>query len=201
MLSPARARSAGGVVVMSRPAKRIVPASGDESAGDALHQRALAGAVRPDEPVDLRPLHGEVHAGQGLELTESLGDSRDLEQRHQPFRPGVRTASRARPKRPTALPLRHDEAAQAGGPDERRRTAAAGPAEWARRRESDRRGRSSRSRCSPRRRWRRRAFPRHRRGRRARSGSTGARRACSARRSRRGRRRARRRARTSLPRR
>ena len=68
MLRPARARSEGAARVMSRSGEADGAGVGHERARDALHERALAGAVGADEPVDLAGLHAQVDARERLEL-------------------------------------------------------------------------------------------------------------------------------------
>ena len=51
-----------------------LPAAGGHQAGDHAHQRGLAGAVFPDEAVDLPLFNGEVHVPEGDGPRVELGD-------------------------------------------------------------------------------------------------------------------------------
>ncbi len=67
---------------MSRPPNVTVPDVGDLGAGDAFHQRALAGAVGPDQAVEFVLGDGEIGAVQRRELAEHLDEASRFKKRH-----------------------------------------------------------------------------------------------------------------------
>ena len=87
---PSRATRYAGAPVMSAPSKRIVPLDGRRNPGQEVEQRRLAGAVRPDDPVDrARP--------------RAAGRSRRA-----PRGPGTLATARGRPARAPTRPSAHD---------------------------------------------------------------------------------------------
>ena len=61
---PSRARPLGAKPVDLRALDRIVPAMGLQPAGDDVGQRALSGAVRTNEAVNMAAPHREVDVAQ-----------------------------------------------------------------------------------------------------------------------------------------
>ena len=94
-------------------------------AGQALHERALAGAVVADERDDLARVHGEVRAAQRAHAAEALDDAAGLEQGlghvRRSFRRGRGSgaARRCSSNRPAATPGEEGGAAAAGLDDGR----------------------------------------------------------------------------------
>ena len=67
---PARARRCGLQPVISRPPSSTDPDVRPVEAAEDVHERRLAGAVRPDQPDDLVPAHLERHLLQRLHALE-----------------------------------------------------------------------------------------------------------------------------------
>ena len=65
--------------VMARPSMRTSPAEGGELAEDAVEQRRLARAVRPDQAEDLAFAHVEGNAVHGADAAECFVQSIDFE--------------------------------------------------------------------------------------------------------------------------
>ena len=73
---PSSARRYTGSCVMSRPSKRMLPASGTSSPDELVDQRRLAGAVGADHRVHFARLDGEVDAVGRGEAAEALDETR-----------------------------------------------------------------------------------------------------------------------------
>ena len=71
-----RGRGVGPIVELHLAAVRM------QRAGDDAHQRALAGAVLPDQGVHLAGVEHQVHAVQRHRRAEPLGEARDPEHAH-----------------------------------------------------------------------------------------------------------------------
>ena len=74
-----RSRPTGSPTGEQLAVERISPAVGSTSAGDALDQRRLAGAVRADDAVHLAGPHVEVDAAEGADAGVLLDQTADLE--------------------------------------------------------------------------------------------------------------------------
>ena len=79
----------GRVVGDLRPLETHAPRGGREHPADEVDGRALAGAVRPDEPEDLPLLHGDVETVHGPDPAEMLGEGAQLKHRRAPPPPGT----------------------------------------------------------------------------------------------------------------
>ena len=84
---------------MSCPSKAILPGGRAQAAGDEAEERALAGAVRPDQAVAVPFLEVEVHAVDGAQPAERDAHIAQLEHAHVAVR-----HQRARPSRPATPP-------------------------------------------------------------------------------------------------
>ena len=79
--SPSRLRSCTGSAVMSLAVEMDAAGVRRDLAGELADQRGLAGAVRPDDGVQLAARDVEPHVVGGDHAAEALGQAVDLEQR------------------------------------------------------------------------------------------------------------------------
>src|SRR5262249_60014210 len=79
-----RPRDAHAADLVAGRARDVAPLEEDPARrrlvepGDAVHERRLAGAVRPDDADDLATLHGEVDLAAGDQPAEAPRDAPDL---------------------------------------------------------------------------------------------------------------------------
>ena len=94
---------------MSSPAKRTVPRIGREHAGELADQRGFAGAVRPDDGVQLALLHVERDVVGGENAAEALGQAFDLRAAFQP-------SARLPLRKPSMPPRANSTTSSSSGP-------------------------------------------------------------------------------------